>query len=251
MATNARPASGSPRGVIDPRSHAGRRRLLEPHRRLRRSELSGAELVHPLPQLSRSSPRLRGPSSTAPPPRDIWPSGPAGWPAPPAWMRADDRKDDDEDETQSHGERVSVLIFRLGDGMAGLPHPDRRRGHDAPARAPGSPPLQPDLRRTGEPARSGSALRLAPRLAGRGGIVRQPARLVVLRDRDRAETWAFAADEVLGVRQRAAQPVARAFPRRWSIRPSGSARRSCRGTDGASACSTNSGSSRRCGVWEP
>ena len=71
-----------------------------------------------------------------------------------------------------------------------------------------------------------------------------PSRLVVLRDPDRAETWAFAADRSWESGECCAA-VARAFPRPSSIRSWGSARRSCRGMNEASACLTNKGFSQR------
>ena len=132
-------------------------------------------------------------------------------------------------------------------GMAGLPHPGCRRGHHAPARAPDPPPLQPGPRGIGEPARPGSTLRLAARLAGR----RQH------RGVDRG--WSCCATAT-GPRPGPSRPMrswesiacraasGAVSPRRWSIRPSGSVRRSCPGMSGASACSTNSGSLRPCGV---
>ena len=63
----------------------------------------------------RYSPRLPGPSSTAPPPRDIWPSGPGGWPRSTTWIAREENGRTHEDDAQSHGEAVSVLIFRLGE----------------------------------------------------------------------------------------------------------------------------------------
>ena len=97
-------------------------------------------------------------------------------------MPATNGGSDDENDAQSHEEKVSVLIFRLGRGMVGLSHPDRRRGHHAPA----CPPV---------PHRSNQVflglvnlqgqVQLCVSLHGLLGVTApsSPARLVVLRDR--------------------------------------------------------------------
>ncbi len=84
---------------------------------------------------------------------------------------SDEGGGENENEAQSHEEKVSVLDLPAWTGMAGLPHPDRCRGHDAPACPQGSPSDQRGFPGIGEPARSSSALCLASRLAGCDGRV--------------------------------------------------------------------------------
>ena len=134
-----------------------------------------------------------------------------------------------EDDTRRAGEGVSVLIFRLGAEWLAFrtqtvaevttPRPVHRVPHRSNQVFAGLVNLQ-------------GQVQLCVSLHGLLGVDRSGVRhagLVVLRDRDRAETWAFGADEVLGVHTcRAASGAASRRP--WSIRPSASARRSCPGT---------------------
>jgi chemotaxis-related protein WspD len=127
----------------------------------------------------------------------------------PGWSRwlAKSGRDDDgegageaENEAQSHEEKVSVLIFRLGPEWLAFrtqtvaevttPRPVHRVPHRTNEVFLGLVNLQ-------------GQVQLCVSLHGLLGVtaVSNPARLVVLRDRDRAETWAFAADQVLGVQQ--------------------------------------------------
>ena len=129
----------------------------------------------------------------------------------------------------------SVLIFRLGGEWLAL---RTQVVVEVTHARPGPPDPAPDrttiARRPGEPPRPVAALRLAARPARR----RAPAeptrprhgrspRLVVIRQE--AETWVFAADEVLGVHRFAARPARGTSPRPWPTRPSASARRSSPG----------------------
>ena len=82
--------------------------------------------------------------------------------------------------------------------MAGLSYADRCRSYQSTARASCAPSVQRDFRRIDKFTGPGTALRFASRIAGRNGSF-SPTRLIVLRDGDRAETWAFASDEVFGV----------------------------------------------------
>ena len=157
-------------------------------------------------------------------------------------------EDDDEDDALAQREGVSILIFRLGAEWLAFrtravaevttPRPVHRVPHRSNPIFAGLVNLQ------------GQA-QLCVSLHGLLGIDApgSPPRLVVLRDRGRSETWAFEADEVAGV-QRIPRSHWGPSRRPWPIRPSGSARRSSRGTATASACSTSSGSSRRCGRSE-
>jgi chemotaxis-related protein WspD len=102
------------------------------------------------------------------------------------------------DDAPAHGERVSVLIFRLGPEWLAFctqtvaevttPRPVHRVPHRTNKILLGLVNLQ-------------GQVQLCVSLHGLLGVTApsNPARLVMLRDRDRAETWAFAADEVLGV----------------------------------------------------
>ena len=105
---------------------------------------------------------------------------------------------EDQDSVLSHGERVSVLIFRLGEEWLAfrtqavaevtIPRPVHRVPHRSNQVFVGLVNLQ-------------GQVQLCVSLHGLLGVAAagSPTRLVVLRDRDRAETWAFTADEVLGV----------------------------------------------------
>jgi chemotaxis-related protein WspD len=106
--------------------------------------------------------------------------------------------DDDDDDTLAQREGVSVLIFRLGGewlafrtravAQVTTPRPVHRVPHRSNRVFIGLVNLQ------------GQA-QLCVSLHGLLGVDAPAAspRLVVLHDRDRAETWAFGADEVLGV----------------------------------------------------
>ena len=105
------------------------------------------------------------------------------------------------DNLLSRGEAVSVLIFRLGEEWLAfrtqtvaevtLPRPVHRIPHRSNAVFAGIVNLQ-------------GQVQLCVSLHGLLGATAAPApssRLVVLRDAERAETWVFAADEVVGVRR--------------------------------------------------
>ena len=106
--------------------------------------------------------------------------------------------DEGENEPQSHEEKVSVLIFRLGTEWLAFhtrtvaevttPRPVHRVPHRTNEVFLGLVNLQ-------------GQVQLCVSLHGLLGVtvVSTPARLVVLHDRNRAESWVFAADEVLGV----------------------------------------------------
>jgi chemotaxis-related protein WspD len=108
--------------------------------------------------------------------------------------------EDDHDETLAQREGVSVLIFRLGGEWLAFrtravtevttPRPVHRVPHRSNRIFIGLVNLQ------------GQA-QLCVSLHGLLGVDAPASlpRLVVLRDRDRAETWAFGADEVLGVQR--------------------------------------------------
>ena len=108
--------------------------------------------------------------------------------------------DSDDDHVLVRGEAVSVLIFRLGEEWLAfrtqtvaevtLPRPVHRIPHRSNSVLAGLVNLQ------------GQVL-LCVSLHGLLGVAaaESSSRLIVLRDPDRAETWAFAADEVLGVRR--------------------------------------------------
>ncbi len=105
---------------------------------------------------------------------------------------------DDEEDALAQREGVSLLVFRLGPEWLAFrtravaevtrPRPLHRVPHRSNAIFLGLVNLQ------------GQA-QLCVSLHGLMGIESpgSPPRLIVLRDRKRAETWAFAADEVLGV----------------------------------------------------
>jgi chemotaxis-related protein WspD len=115
-------------------------------------------------------------------------------------ITSDEGDEDGEDDVQSHGERISSLIFRLGPEWLAFrtqtvaevttPRPIHKVPHRTNAVFLGLVNLQ------------GQA-QLCVSLHGLLGVTAPstPARLVVLRDRVRAETWAFAADEVAGVQR--------------------------------------------------
>jgi chemotaxis-related protein WspD len=114
--------------------------------------------------------------------------------------RGEGRGDDDEDDAIAQREGVSVLIFRLGPELLAFrtravaevttPRPVHRVPHRTGRILAGLVNLQ------------GQA-QLCVSLHGLLGIdvPGPPPRLVVLRDRRRAETWALGADEVAGVRR--------------------------------------------------
>lgn len=103
-----------------------------------------------------------------------------------------------EDVAQSRGEGVSVLIFRLGEEWLAfrtqtvaevtMPRPVHRVPHRSNQVFSGLVNLQ-------------GQVQLCVSLHGLLGVAARSksTRLVVLRDHDRADTWAFTADEVLGV----------------------------------------------------
>jgi chemotaxis-related protein WspD len=105
-----------------------------------------------------------------------------------------------DDDIQSHGERISSLIFRLGPEWLAFraqtvaevttPRPIHRVPHRTNEIFLGLVNLQ-------------GQVQLCVSLHGLLGVTAPstPARLVVLRDRARAETWAFTADEVVGVQR--------------------------------------------------
>ena len=125
----------------------------------------------------------------------------AGWSS---WLAkswedgGDEGSGEDENEAQSHGEKVSVLIFRLGPEWLAFrtqtvaevttPRPVHRVPHRTNEVFLGLVNLQ-------------GQVQLCVSLHGLLGVTATSTqvRLVVLRDRNRAESWAFAADEVLGV----------------------------------------------------
>src|SRR5437764_5192776 len=108
--------------------------------------------------------------------------------------------DDDEHDPLAQREGVSVLIFRLGGEWLAFrtravvevttPRPVHRVPHRSNRVVTGLVNLQ------------GQA-QLCVSMHGLLGVdvPASSPRLVVLRDRDRAETWAFGADEVLGVQR--------------------------------------------------
>jgi len=103
-----------------------------------------------------------------------------------------------EDDARSHGEGVSALIFRLGAEWLAFrtqvivevttPRPVHRVPHRSNQILVGLVNLQ-------------GQVQLCVSLHGLLGVSApsEPARLVVLRDRERQEIWAFQAEEVLGV----------------------------------------------------
>jgi chemotaxis-related protein WspD len=107
---------------------------------------------------------------------------------------------DDEDDAVAQREGVSILVFRLGTESLAIrtravaevttPRPVHRVPHRSNRILAGLVNLH------GQP-------QLCVSLHGLLGIdvPGPPPRLVVLRDRHRAETWVFGADEVIGVRR--------------------------------------------------
>jgi chemotaxis-related protein WspD len=106
-----------------------------------------------------------------------------------------------DDHVLLQGESVSVLMFRLGEEWLAfrtqtvaevtLPRPVHRIPHRSNAVLTGIVNLH-------------GQVQLCVSLHGLLGAtaaLASPSRLVVLRDADRAEIWAFAADEVVGVRR--------------------------------------------------
>jgi chemotaxis-related protein WspD len=105
---------------------------------------------------------------------------------------------ENQDRVQSHGEGTSLLIFRLGEEWLAfrtqavtevtIPRPVHRVPHRSNQVFIGLVNLQ-------------GQVQLCVSLHGLLGVtaLATSTRLVVLRDRDRADTWAFAADEVSGV----------------------------------------------------
>ena len=117
-----------------------------------------------------------------------------------SWERGSELGGED-DHFVSQGEAVSVLIFRLGEEWLAvstqtvdevtLPRPVHRIPHRSNSILTGLVNLQ-------------GQVQLCVSLHGLLGASAAPGpktRLVVLRDRERGEVWAFAADEVVGVRR--------------------------------------------------
>ena len=110
----------------------------------------------------------------------------------------EEQEEKGESEPQSQAEKVSVLIFRLGTEWLAFhtrtiaevttPRPVHRVPHRTNEVFLGLVNLQ-------------GQVQLCVSLHGLLGVTvtSTPARLIVLHDRNRAESWAFAADEVLGV----------------------------------------------------
>ena len=245
-----------------------RRRLLEPDRHLGRSELSRAARRTSTAGTARSSPRRPGPSSTGPPPRDTWPSGPVAGRAP-------------SDTAGTTPARPSPRRER-----------DRRRRADLPARCrngwPSAPRPSPRSRLPRPvhriPHRSNDVLiglvnlrgqlQLCVSLHGLLGVEvagaspharrieprgRPRSKAGAGRHRPRAHGWSSSAI-ASGRRPGSSRPTrswastgsraarCAASPRPWPTRRSASARRSSPGRAGASVSSTSSGSSPRCGA---
>jgi chemotaxis-related protein WspD len=124
------------------------------------------------------------------------------WLAAPAGLnsRAEGKEEEDEDDPLVQREGVSVLVFRLGGEWLAFhtqtvaevitPRPVHRVPHRSNAVFTGLVNLQ------------GQA-QLCVSLHGLLGVdvPASSPRLVVLYDRERSQTWAFAADEVLGVQR--------------------------------------------------
>jgi chemotaxis-related protein WspD len=110
----------------------------------------------------------------------------------------EEQKDESENEPHSHEEKVSVLIFRLGTEWLAFhtrtvaevttPRPIHRVPHRTNAVFLGLVNVR-------------GQVQLCVSLHGLLDVtaVSTPVRLVILHDRNRAESWAFTADEVLGV----------------------------------------------------
>jgi chemotaxis-related protein WspD len=120
---------------------------------------------------------------------------------PVAFGPREDRSEAKGDSLLSRGDAVSVLIFRLGEEWLAfrtetivevtLPRPVHRIPHRSNAVFSGVVSLQ-------------GQVQLCVSLHGVLGATAMPglsSRLVVLRDTERAETWVFTADEVVGVRR--------------------------------------------------
>jgi chemotaxis-related protein WspD len=114
--------------------------------------------------------------------------------------RCTDRGDDDEDDAVAQRDGVSILIFRLGEES--LAFRTRAVAEVIPPRPVHRVPHRSGRILNGLVNLQGQA-QLCVSLHGLLGIEvpGSPARLVVLRDRRRAETWAFGADEVSGVQR--------------------------------------------------
>jgi chemotaxis-related protein WspD len=122
------------------------------------------------------------------------------WLADSAGEARGDEAEREDDHVLLPGEAVSVLIFRLGEEWLAfrsqtiaevtLPRPVHRVPHRSNSILAGLVNLQ-------------GQVQLCISLHGLLGVTApaSSSRLIVLRDPDRAETWAFAADEVLGVRR--------------------------------------------------
>jgi chemotaxis-related protein WspD len=108
--------------------------------------------------------------------------------------------DDDEDGALAQREGVSILIFRLG--LEWLAFRTRAVAEVTRPRPVHRVPHRSDPIFAGLVNLQGQA-QLCVSLHGLLGIDApgSPPRLVVLRDRGRSETWAFEADEVLGVQR--------------------------------------------------
>jgi chemotaxis-related protein WspD len=103
----------------------------------------------------------------------------------------------DGDKIQLHGAAISVLIFRLG--AEWLAFRTQAVAEVTTLRPVHRVPHRSNQIFTGLVNLQGQ-VQLCVSLHGLlGAAVASPSRLVVLNDRDRAETWAFGADEVLGV----------------------------------------------------
>jgi chemotaxis-related protein WspD len=126
----------------------------------------------------------------------------AGWSR---WLTGSAEKDarvegngGDENDGRFHRETVSVLIFRLGAEWLAF----RAR---TVAEVTNTRPVHRVPHRSNEVfvglTNLQGQVQLCVSLHGLLGVTAPstPTRLIVLRDGDRAETWAFAADEVLGV----------------------------------------------------
>ena len=159
---------------------------------LGRPELPRAGGAHPLPELPGLRRRRRERFFDRPAPTATSPSGPTLLAAP--VEPADER-----------GPRAS-LIFRLGDEWLALRTAGRRRGHRPSARPPDPAPDRTtilvglvNLRGQLQLCVSLHGLLGVDSAGRRRGPAGEPPRLVVIREA--AETWVFAADEVLGVQR--------------------------------------------------
>jgi chemotaxis-related protein WspD len=105
---------------------------------------------------------------------------------------------DEQNGTQFHGESVSLLIFRLGAEWLAF------RAHTV-AEVTNPRPVHYVPHRSNETfvglVNLQGQVQLCVSLHGLLGVTAPsaPTRLIVLRDGDKGETWAFPADEVLGV----------------------------------------------------